>query len=82
MLDTVRSFIIANPILAASLSSLWGAVLVDLVSFVKSKDPGDFFGQFSFTVALWKYAQALVAGLIGNMAVAGGASLVALAWWR
>lgn len=83
MLDQVRAFIVANPILAAALSSLWAAVVVDLTTFVKAKEPGDFFGQFSITVALWRYAQALVSGFLGNVVVAGaGTALgVAVAYW-
>lgn len=82
MLDTMRTFIMAHPILAASLSSLWGAIAIDLFAFVQAKAPGDFFGQFGWSVAGWRYLQALVAGFMGNAIVAGGASVVALTlWW-
>jgi len=76
MLDQMRAFITANPILAASLASLWGAILLDLVAFARSKAPGDFFQQFSWQVAAWKYAQSLVAGFVGNFVLAGGSALV------
>ena len=82
MVDGLRAFITANPILAASLASLWGAVLVDLTAFVSSKAPGDFWGQFNFQTAGWRYGQALVAGFIGNFLVAGAGTLIALTlWW-
>lgn len=77
-METLRAFIVANPILAASLSSLWGAVLIDLTTFVRSKSPGDFFGQFAWQIAAWRYVQAIVAGFIGNVAIAGAGTLVAL----
>jgi hypothetical protein len=70
-MDALTSFITAHPILAATLSSLWGAMAVDLIAFTKAKEPGDFFGQFSFKVAAWRYAQSSVAGFLGNVAVAG-----------
>ena len=81
-MDMLREFIVAHPILAASLSSLWGAVVIDLVSFTKSKDPGSFFMQFKPTVALWKYAQAFIGGFLGNVVVAAGAgAVVGLVVW-
>ena len=70
-LDAVRTFIVGHPILAASLSSVWGAVLVDLLAFRGSKDPGGFFQTFSFKVAGWRYLQAFVGGFVGNLAVTG-----------
>lgn len=83
-MDFVRAFIVENPILAASLSSLWGAVLIDLVSFSKAKAPGDFFGQFNMSVALWRYVQSFVGGFVGNAVIAGAAagtvSLVLYLW--
>lgn len=84
-LQTLRAFITANPILAAATSSLWGAMLVDVIVFLRSKTPGDFFGQFNPKLALWRYAQALVGGFLGNAVVAAGASLVAFSlysWFR
>lgn len=77
-MDTLRDFITANPILAASLSSLWGAVVVDLLAFSKSKDPGPFLQTFSVKIAALRYLQAFVGGLIGNTIVATAAGAVAL----
>lgn len=85
MLDHVRAFIMANPLLAASLSSLWGAIVVDLMTFIRSKTPGDFFGQFNPKIAVWRYTQAVVSGFLGNVAFAGVASsavVVAVYLWR
>lgn len=81
MLDVLRMFIITHPIVAAALSSLWGAVLVDLIAFVKAKQPGDFFGQFSFKLALFRYGQALVGGFLGNALIAGATAVIALWLW-
>lgn len=81
MLDVLRMFIITHPIVAAALSSLWGAVLVDLIAFIKAKQPGDFFGQFSIQLALFRYGQALVGGFIGNAVIAGATTVIALWLW-
>lgn len=82
-LDLVRSFIVAHPILAASLSSLWGAVLIDLLAFRATKDPGSFFATFSWKVAGWRYLQAFIGGFVGNAAIAGAVGTVtALIVWR
>jgi len=81
-LDALRAFITANPISAAALASLWGAVLIDLTAFAATKDPGDFVGQFNTSKAIWRYVQALVAGFVGNFAVATvGAVVVAAVVW-
>lgn len=77
-MEELRAFITAHPILATSLSSLWGAVVIDLVAFSKSKEPGSFFSTFGIKVALWRYVQAFVAGFIGNATIAAGASAVGL----
>lgn len=78
MLDTMRAFIVAHPIVATALGQLWGAVLIDLMAFSKSKEPGSFFGTFSFSVAGWRYLQALVGGFIGNFAIAAAGTAIAL----
>ena len=75
-MDTLRSVIVANPILAASLSSLWGAIVIDLMAFSKTKEPGSFLSQFGLKVALLRYLQALVAGFVGNVMIAGAAGAV------
>lgn len=81
-MDQLSTWIQAHPLLATALSSLWGAVLLDLVTFTRAKEPGDFFGQFSVRVAGFKYLQALVAGFIGNFAVAGAAgAMIGLVLW-
>ena len=81
MFATMQAFISAHPILATSLSSLWGAVLIDVFQFAKSKGPGEFFAQFSWRVAAWRYLQGFVAGFVGNFAVAGARTLIALMIW-
>lgn len=84
MIETLTQFIVSHPILAASLSSVWGAVLVDLLAFKSSKEPGDFLGQFSWKVAGLRYLQAFVGGFIGNTITAGvivGAGAVGLVLW-
>jgi hypothetical protein len=78
-METLRQFIEGNPILAATLASLWGAIVVDLFAFASSKEPGSFFSTFSFKVAGWRYLQATVAGFLGNFAIAAGASAVTIA---
>lgn len=80
-LTALRTFISANPILAATLASLWGAVLIDLTSFAATKEPGSFVATFSLKTACLRYAQALVAGFIGNFAVASIGTLTALTWY-
>ena len=75
-MDFLRDFITANPILAASLSSLWGAIVIDLMAFSKTKEPGPFLSQFGLKVAALRYLQALVAGFVGNMMIAGAAGAV------
>lgn len=85
-LEPVRLFIAGHPILAASLSSVWGAIVIDLMAFKGSKDPGGFFQTFSVRIALLRYLQAFVGGFLGNAAVVGaigaaGAVAVFL-WWR
>ena len=79
-MDTIRDFIIAHPILATSLSSVWGAILLDLMAFRDSKEPGNFWGQFSFRTALVRYAQAFVAGFVGNAAVVAAGAVAATAF--
>lgn len=81
-MDTLREFIVTHPILAASLSSLWGAVLIDLMAFRASKEPGSFVAQFDLKVAGFRYLQALVGGFVGNAAIAGAtATVVAVVAW-
>lgn len=82
-MDALREFISSNPILAASLSSLWGAVLIDLMSFRSSKEPGNFFQQFNVRIAVLRYLQSFIGGFVGNAVIAGAASGVAtgLALW-
>lgn len=77
-LDRLTAFITANPLLATALSSLWGAVVIDLIAFTKTKEPGAFVSQFNVSVALWRYLQAFIGGFLGNVVVAGATSLVAL----
>lgn len=83
MLTTLRTFIVTYPILAASLSSLWGAIVVDLLAFTKARSLAEFEMSWSAKVAGFRYAQALVSGFIGNVAIAGAASVltVALVYW-
>ena len=80
-MDQLREFISTNPILAASLSSLWGAVVIDLWAFQRAKEPGAWVKGFQWQIALWRYAQALVGGFLGNLVLAGGAGVIALMWW-
>jgi len=80
-METLRAFIIANPLLATVLSTLWAAIIIDLTTFANSKAPGEFFTQFSFKVAFWRYAQAIVSGFIGTALVAGGGAALALLLW-
>lgn len=85
-MDALRHFISTNPLLAASLSSLWGAVLIDLMSFRASKEPGNFLAQFNVRVAGARYLQAFIGGFVGNAVtvglVAGAGAVTALAiWW-
>jgi len=75
-MEVLRAFIIAHPVLATSLSSLWGAIVIDLVAFSKTKEPGTFFSTFGIKVALWRYVQAAVAGFVGNATIAAGAGAV------
>lgn len=78
MLDLMRLFVASHPLLALALANVWGAVLVDLAVFAKAKTPGDFFGQWRPSVALWRYAQSFVGGFLGTALVAGGTSVIAL----
>lgn len=80
-MDGIRTFITANPMVAIALSGLWGAMLIDVLSFLKSKTPGEFFAQFSPSVALWRYAQGIVGALVGTTALAAGATVVTLLIW-
>ena len=84
MLDTARLFIVENPLLAAALASLYGAICIDLVAFFSSKEPGSWLKQFDVRVAGWRYAQSFMGVFLGTTvvtpAVVGGAALVAL-WW-
>ena len=76
-MDQFNEFVRANPFLATALSSLWGAVVIDLMAFSKSKDPGPFLTTFSLKVAGLRYLQSFVGGLVGNLVVAAGAGAVA-----
>lgn len=86
-MEGLREFITANPILAASLSSLWGAIVIDLIAFRSSKEPGSFIETFSLKVAALRYLQAFIGGFVGNAAVAGvvgavgGATALVLWLW-
>lgn len=73
------------PLVLVSLRGVWGAVAIDLMAFKNSKEPGNFWQQFDWQVAGWRYVQAFVGNLIGNTMVAGvaaGAGAVAFLLWR
>lgn len=77
MFDTMRAFIAAHPILAAALSSLWGAIVIDLMAFLKWKSWDDAH-SFDVRLALLRYTQSLVGGFVGTLAVATGGAAVGL----
>jgi hypothetical protein len=84
-MDLLTNFIAAHPLLTAILSPVWGAMVIDLLAFVKAKEPGDWWGQFRVKVALGRYLQAFVGGIVGNIALAGtvgaAGAVVALIVW-
>lgn len=81
-MNSLGTFIAAHPLVIALLSPVWGAVLIDLMAFSKSKDPGPFLQTFSWKIAFLRYLQAFIGGLVGNIAIATGASVVGIVIWR
>lgn len=67
----VKAFIVAHPIWATVINPLIGAIVLDLVLFVKANGVDDFTGKFSLRVALFKYLQAVGSGVLGALTTAG-----------
>lgn len=80
-MTTIRAFIIAHPFLAVALSNVWGAIVIDMVAFVGSKEPGAWVHQFKIDLALYRYLQGFLGGVVGTAITAGtGAALGLLVW--
>lgn len=60
---------LAHPLGAAISTGVTGAVVVDLTTFMKSKGPREFFAEFSFKVALWRWLQGAIGGLAGGLGI-------------
>lgn len=85
-MDFMRAWITGHPILATTLNSVFGAIVIDLIAFRNSKDPGSWIGQFDLKVAGLRYLQALVGGFVGNATIAalvggGAVAATALVYW-
>lgn len=84
MLDTARSFIVTNPLLATALASLYGAILIDVLGFLKYQSWNDF-KAFDWKLAGLRYMQGFIGGFVGTLAlpttVGAGAAAIITLWW-
>jgi uncharacterized membrane protein len=62
----------AHPYVHAAVTGFASAFVVDVFVFLGSKTPGDFFGQFRFDVAAWRWLQGAVAGLLTGLGISAG----------
>lgn len=67
-MEYVQMFL-SHPLGQATATGLTGAIAVDLAVFLKSKEPGEWWKQFSASVALWRWAQGAVGGFFGGLGI-------------
>lgn len=60
------------PLFRAAVAGFGSAFFLDVAMFLRSKDPGDFFGQWNAKVALWRWAQGIGYGICGYFGVSVG----------
>lgn len=67
-METVQA-VLAYPLVRATVTGLTGAVVIDLIAFVRYKDPTQARAAFDWRIALFRYAQGAVGGFLGGLGI-------------